>query len=135
MKLFVNPNISEKIFFWRKSKYPKNYYGGLSFISGKFYEKILRENNQHKLKTLTEAKWHIGMSSASYTVTCESWVQVLARERVILTQIWISSIISSIELKSCSKYKKFRRVLMQNMKTLPTKVHHTLYLLFTTHLS
>ena len=48
---------------------------------------MLRKNNQHKLKTLTEAKWHIGMSSASYTATGESWVQILARERVILTQI------------------------------------------------
>ena len=131
MKLFVNPNISEKIFFWRKSKYPKNYYGGLSFISGKFYEKILRENNQHKLKTLAEAKWHIGMPSASYTVTCESWVQILARERVILTQIWISC----IEPKTRSEFKKFRRVLMQHMKTLPTEVHHTLNLFFTMHLS
>ena len=32
------------------------------------------------------------MPSALYTATGESWVQIPARERVILTQIWISCI-------------------------------------------
>ena len=35
----------------------------------------------------TEARWHIGMSSALNTATGQSWVQIQARERVILTQI------------------------------------------------
>ena len=86
MKLFVNLNIYEKIFL-KKIEISQKLLWRFNFTSGKFYEKMLRKNNQHKFKTLTEAKWLIGMSSASYTATGESWVQILARERVILTQI------------------------------------------------
>ena len=48
----------------------------------------------------TKARWHIGMSSASCTANGESWVQIPAKERVILTWIWISC----VELETRSEF-------------------------------